>query len=837
MKKKYISLTALLALFLFAPIAYSQINLSHERYVEYPEKGLALNKYLTSTIPNANGEYFLRLESFATGAVTKTAIPTDFVLVLDSSGSMLFDCLYGQTRPASLTKAENDRTGFLRPAHSTENLHEGLCHYAYQGAWNRGNIGEKMSLEWADDNIRITQTFFAANASSSLPTLYYYYEPDKTFYWIRREKSGDYCRIFITTSGGTKRYLICAQNGNRVTTTLSTNPPANSTANNDETKILLIGYAGDNIYRPIQRREALISGVNAFIDAIYDHNQNDKFADGVKKHQVSMVAFGNDYSSGDSEDITPMDVTGYGTRVIKGFDEITSSNKDSYKNAIDTYIGFTGVTFVYYGIHLAKRLFQDLQNNPQMVPVDEIGRTIRNKVVVFFTDGEPTKMTADGEGSPDNTGIGTQYEDVRLTLNDARVIKAARMSGGDEINGKIFTIDLSGSEYAATFLEHLSSNYPDGKATGGGTNGTMSEVTYGGTAITPASDRIFYMDASARHLDSVFQTIVEANTGDTGASMVAMDVLTNDFDLPANIITGNRVKLYTAQCIGVKCIDGTDYLAFAEPVAVGSRQALDEIWFNDEDDDGNTVWTKQTGIKIDNNISCYIENNEGENERLVIRGFDFANLWCGLDEEVSHHNTRQISADDPNWDYQVDNYRGFKLIAEFPIVVAKDALGGLNIPTNIGEMSGIYYSDGIGNPTGTAIALFPKPVLSIPVTIIVQKTGLQPGESASFTLQRKKVLDGTDYEDFGSFILTGMQPGGESPSIRLMNLDPSYYYRVKETGWSWSYENSIQDGLYPSTEDPTLTNPIVINNTYRDTNLKHAEAKAYNIMTTKPSSD
>ena len=47
---------------------------------------LAVNKYLVSDQVGQHNEYTLRLETFCTGSVTKRAIPTDFVIVLDNSG-------------------------------------------------------------------------------------------------------------------------------------------------------------------------------------------------------------------------------------------------------------------------------------------------------------------------------------------------------------------------------------------------------------------------------------------------------------------------------------------------------------------------------------------------------------------------------------------------------------------------------------------------------------------------------------------------------------------------------------------------------------------------------
>lgn len=216
-----------------------------------------------------------------------------------------------------------------------------------------------------------------------------------------------------------------------------------------------------------------------------------------------------------------------------------------------------------------------------------------------------------------------------------------------------------------------------------------------------------------------------------------------------------------------------------------------------------------------------------DGKRLIFNGFDFENLWCGLDGDIDHHNTRQISPDDPNYAFQQDGYRGFKLVAEFPISVAEDAVGGTDIPTNATADSGLFISDGKGNPEGEAIANYPKPVLTIPIRLIIQKSGLAEGESASFTIQRKLIDSEDDYSDFTSFILTGTASGSDDPEVKLLSLDPRYHYRIKETGWSWAYERA---SFLPSTEDRGLTNPIVFENRPVSDTPRHAEAKSVNRM-------
>ena len=350
----------------------------------------------------------------------------------------------------------------------------------------------------------------------------------------------------------------------------------------------------------------------------------------------------------------------------------------------------------------------------------------------------------------------------------------------------------------------------------------MEQITYSGTVINPPEDRIYYMDANqSGGLEKAFAGIAEANTGDTGAELVSVDALTDSFDLPEDIGTAGRIKLYTAQCIGTKEIDGGNYLAFAQPVPVDSRPPLEEIWLNGTDEDGHATWTRHTGLDIDDDIAVDIIG-----KKLVFKGFDLAGLWCGKDGDTDHHNTQQVAPGDPNARFQDPLYRGFKLIAEIPIVVSSTAVGGPGVGTNVSELSGVFATDGSGQPEGNAIEKYPQPSLSIPVRLTIRKTGLAQGESASFTIERKPADGSGPYTEFTRFVLTG---GSSTPEIRFVSLDSRYHYRVKETGWSWAYDLTAPSTI-PSTEDPALQNPIIFTNKPKSDTPKRAEAKAVNRM-------
>ncbi len=839
MKCKYKSLTTLAAILLFAPAADAQSGFNPEKYVSFPDEHVGLNKYLKSTEQNADGEYTLRLETFLTGSVTKRVVPTDFVLVLDNSGSMLEDCLYGKKRPDYITAAQVEDPDdpyyrFLREAHTPENCHFGTHCYSYNYGYEHGELLYSVPVSGAgiDDYRRTNWSYFDSTEDSPSSSLYYYHEEDRIYYKIQREEyrpnTISYYNLFILRTNGQKLYLRCSKDESGYRTELSPDPL--TARNNNPNQILLVGYEGDNIYRPLSRVDELLPGVESFIRSIYYHNMTDRFDAGVTKHQVAIVAFAHTVVSGNfvNPSIAPSSAdivfrAKNDTRVVKGFEEIGDDNLASYLSVLDDHFNFRAGTLTFYGLRLAARLLQNLQRQTDMAPVNSVGGVNRNKVVVVFTDGEPKELNENGT-YPNGNG-GSIFNNVNLSLKEAGLIKSDYGIGTGTSQGtsaKIYTIDFADTVYASEFLKYLSSNYNDSAATGGP---DMADIVYSGTAITPEEERIYYMDAhQSGGLESAFADIADATTGDTGAPLVAADVIGDSFDLPDGLETSGKVRVFTSQCIGTKEIDGQTYLAFAEDVPVGSRPPLEEIWFDSVDERGRVTWTKKNDFDIDSDISYAVEG-----KRLVFKGFDFANLWCGLDGDTDHHNTRQISSDDPNFAFQQDGYRGFKLIVEFPIILADDSVGGVDLPTNVAADSGLFISDGEGNPDGEAIVNYPEPVLTIPIRLIIRKSGLAEGESASFTIQRKLIDSTEEYTDFTSFILTGTASGSDDPEVRLLSLDPRYHYRIKETGWSWAYEPA-DPSFFPSTEDRGLTNPIVFENRPAGDTPRHAEAKAVNRM-------
>lgn len=824
---------AVAAALVLIPAASAQ-DPNHEAYLLNEDKGIGYNKYLVSNTPDADGNYMLRIENFITGKVKATATPTDFVLVLDISGSMQYDYRQaGQSVPTYITKAANDalddnNTKKLRLDDGAE---RGFTHWIYNNqCYKGGAVGSTGS----GGAIGITWFTESANGTGGAGngTRWYYYPDDQKFYRIFKYHTAVdgtqryYLYFDRRDDSGTvieRRYII--QDGEDITTT--TEMPTNITANNQVIIIDNLNDSGYKLYRYATRKDALKHGVDAFLDMILEENQKDQWAEGVTKHQVSIVAFSGNQTPALTEPTYTSQNSN--TKVAKIFREITGDNVQSYKDW-DATTAWTGSTYIYKGVNAGRRLFEQLQEAPNMSALNGAGGPNRNKVMVVFTDGEPTAYSATDTPKAGYTGTRGM---VALYCEEGVIIKDTGLgnnedTGNPKINAKIYTINLSSNNtYVPPSLEHLSSNYSKGKVTGATTGNAAANMFEG----TKDGDG-FYMDATKMdNLADAFKAIAAANTGAMSTTLVAVDKVSDSFMLPFTTEDVDKVTMYTAQCIGTKeiTVNGVtkEYLAFAEPIKVDERRGLRSLWVIRENSTTHEMEWRDAAeggrIDIDDDVEFRVTE---DGKSIIVSGFNYADLWCGQD--LYHENERQtVATTDPNYDYQVDGYRGFKIIFEFPIHVDPDALGGVHVPTN-DPSSGLYKAGDDGMPTSMEVQ-YPEPDLPVPIKLIVKKAGLKLGESANFTVQRKLIGDDSaEYEDVLTFVLTG---GVAVPEIRIPNLDPAYYYKIKEEDWSWAYENISKDYYTTDPNDnPAPKNPIQFENKPKEDTPKHAEAKADNKM-------
>ena len=417
----------------------------------------------------------------------------------------------------------------------------------------------------------------------------------------------------------------------------------------DQSRSMAYDFNGNPTNTITARRQyAMKQAVNSFISSVAEKYSED--AD----HRISIVTFGSNASTLQGlQDWTYVDETGKTT-----LQEKISGLTDSP----------SGATNIAAGMSLAEELMGDRYSYTGT-------NTQRQKVVVVFTDGVPTKQTnfnvdvANGAISSANT-----LKNSGVTIYSVGIFKGA---DPDKIHGDYYyraviadtpcdgsvnsywgTTNLSGSnsnDFADPdvpagnrFLNYISNNYT---AANIGLKFDDSDGVFGGykwiiTANYAGNNAGYYLTAdNASALNSIFQTIsdqIQTANIDLGNETVVKDIASEYFDLPQNV---SEIKLYTAAAKA----DGT----FEEKVAATGVTASV---------DGNTV---------------------------TVTGFDY-NANFVSDKKKS------------------DGTYGRKLIIEFVVTPKEGFLGGNNVYTN-GADSGVYDKD------GNSVEAFPRPQVNVPI--------------------------------------------------------------------------------------------------------------------------
>ena len=236
---------------------------------------------------------------------------------------------------------------------------------------------------------------------------------------------------------------------------------------------------------------------------------------------------------------------------------------------------------------------------------------------------------------------------------------------------------------------------------------------------------------------------------------------------------------------------------------------------------------------------------------IKVKGFDYSSNFCGPIYEENWDPTGHTDAENAQ---HVASYNGFKIIIMIPIKMNPDAVGGPNVNTN-DEGSGIFVSD----EATTAFVPYESPKVSLPVNLHIKKTGLNPGESAKFSIERAIIpyddegnWDVSDInEDDWSYVSTIFVTMDEDatsstpdPIVKVKGLPANIdvmvngvktqkdvVYRISEEPWGWSYEADTGN------EDPQYTVTSKVDNPFEFKNKKqegiefkvrHAESKATN---------
>lgn len=254
--------------------------------------------------------------------------------------------------------------------------------------------------------------------------------------------------------------------------------------------------------------DSLKSAVKSFIDTIAKDSQDSK---------IAIVKFAGDKSEDVGNATYKKDGYTYNyTQIVKGLTSVKDGVKD-LKSAVDS-LNPAGSTRADYGMEKAISVFGKADN----VPTD------RQRVVIMFTDGEPTDLN--------------QYDPsvANNAIKNAETLKSAAYGA------KVYTIGIfSGADIGTSLPENnnagrtnrymhlVSSNYPTAKSmTDTGTDGAVTNGYY-----KVASDASTLSKAFTQIGDAVGNPAITLDS-----SAVLTDNVAPNFKAPSN---ASEVKVYT----------------------------------------------------------------------------------------------------------------------------------------------------------------------------------------------------------------------------------------------------------------------------------------------------
>ena len=397
------------------------------------------------------------------------------------------------------------------------------------------------------------------------------------------------------------------------------------------------------------------------------------------------------------------------------------------------------------------------------------------KLVVMFTDGSPT------------TYRDFENDVASKAINYSKEIKA--------LNSKVYTIGIfdnsSYTEKIGQYMNYVSSNYPNAYCT------SPSSWTFTGVD-TAESNKYYSLVSNSEALTGVFEGIASENVkGGADVEMetsqtVVKDILSSSFVLPEGTSTSDiRVSIADFDVYNTpKNASVADY-QFNTPV-----DATDlKVEIGEEVIDGETLQT------------------------ICVKNFDFSTNWCGP------ITVNKNGVETKSW------HPGKKLIFSFEIIPNPEATGGL-VTTNH-KNSGVYYQDKLTNEYGNVSFEVPEPQYT-PMDLVIKKNGLKAGESAIFEVTRS--VNGSLDPDFKmTVVMTAGSEGSTDDAVivktpvRDENKN-DYVYTVKETSWSWAYEQTEAQSHSLYKADGSADNIFEFTNKAKTDLPKHAEKALNNVF-------
>ena len=450
---------------------------------------------ITKTLTKEDGNLSLQLEAYVTGTVTPIETkPLDIVLVLDVSGSMgntftsetkyTYDLITGQSNRYIWWASDNlytcleDGTTYVPVEMSREP--EYMDSYEEAVDWRDRNwtnetcynYSDRDALYYYDSESGEYQTVTVERERTSRWNYQYTYFVDGDVIYTSDEDASsdrlpDWITFFVRQRSETYTYIYSytGSGGQIVTVNAGGEDAVPSPADGEGTLNL---YLRESDQVRTTKLQAMKDAVNAFIDEVSSSNGDHEIA--VVKFADDSYAYGRhgNYEIGDN----------WGTNQAQVVSDFSSDYSD-LKTAVNG-LHASGATAADYGLDLAQAVIDGEANLSGADPEYQ-------KVVVFFTDGEPNHYSGfDATVAEDAVDAAYSLKQDGVTIYTVGVFSGA---DPEDMNGNF-----------NRYMHGVSSNYPNAQSTSYG---------YGFVDLgTRAEGSNYYLAAdSADELKDIFERI------------------------------------------------------------------------------------------------------------------------------------------------------------------------------------------------------------------------------------------------------------------------------------------------------------------------------------------
>ena len=256
------------------------------------------------------------------------------------------------------------------------------------------------------------------------------------------------------------------------------------------------------------KMKMLQDAVNGFIDQAAE--KNNKLSDTNKQSRISLVKFAGDKTNvvGDHTYKDGGYTYNY-TQIVSGYEACTSADKENLKGKVNA-LKPAGATRADYAMDHAKTLVDRSKTDEQ----NNASRKNVKRIVIFFTDGEPTSGNQFEDGVA-NRAIYTA-KNIKSNSNskaDADIYSIGVFGDADaSVTGHTGWDEWSDKEKFNAYMHGMSSNYPN--ATAYNNLGTRVPDSNFYKAAEDASTLNTIFDAIAEEIVSSAQSPTQMNQGE-----------------------------------------------------------------------------------------------------------------------------------------------------------------------------------------------------------------------------------------------------------------------------------------------------------------------------------